>query len=109
MAERLTRLSGLFLYVNAHKQHNQDKTAFKTYYPLAQKDFQKLSFEKRNFWNKVAASMSSSNDWLFFHGCDTALKCLPCDDKLMRRQLLDFRNFACINLYFVCKDIFEQQ
>ena len=109
MSDRLTKLSASFLYTNAHKQHNRDKGPYKLYYFEAQKDYGRLTYEQRRVWSDKAVELSVSNDWKFFHGLDVALKCIPVDDKQMKRQLLDLRNFACLNLYFLCKDIFEQQ
>ena len=109
MAHRVTRLSASFLFTNAHKQHNKDKTPFKLYFYQAEKDWKMLTYEQQRMWGNKALELSVSDSWKFFHGVDMALKCIPVDDKSMRRQLLDLRNFACINLYLLCKDLFEQQ
>ena len=79
------------------------------YYYRAQRDYNQLTYEQRRMWSDKALALSGSNDWRFFHGVDIALKCIPVDDKQMKRQLLDLRNIACVNLYFLCKDLFEQQ
>ena len=109
MADRLTKLSASFLYTNAHKQHNNDRSPYKLYYYQAEKDYNRLTYEQKRAWSDKAVEVSLSNDWKFFHGLDIALKCVPIEDRLMKRRLLDLRNFACLNLYFLCNEIFEQQ
>ena len=103
MAERATQLTGFFLYVNARKQKANNRSPFKIYYRLCEETFQDLCLEQQAAWNKRASDIQFSNEALFFHGVDLALKCST--DENISKSLLKLRNHACVVLYGMCNDL----
>ena len=68
MSDRLTKLSALFLYTNAHKQHNNDKGPYKLYYYQAEKDYNHLTYEQKRAWSDKALEVSGQMTGSFFLG-----------------------------------------
>ena len=94
-----TRLTGYWLFANAHKHYKNDKGPYRFYFPKADKDWNLMLEHYQSLWDEVARDIRNSTEAKMFFAADVLLKMLGDDYWLFKSTLLQFRKRMCYELY----------
>ena len=105
---RYTKITGYWLFVNAHKHYHNDKGPYKQYFPKADNDYNSMHDFYSSFWDETARNIQSSMEAKMFYAADVLLKLLGEEFWELKHTLLQFRNRMCYELYLTTRHLLLQ-
>ena len=105
---RYTKLTGFWLFVNAHKHFYNDRGPYKPYFVRAERDYNLMLDHFVSLWDECAREIQQSTLAKLFTTSDSLLKMLGEECWEVRRCLLQFRMRMCYELYLKMRPLLLQ-